>query len=131
MATGYANIELRDGEAFIAGTQIKVRMLIRHHLGYGRGGEELQRNFPFLTLGQVYSALAYYHEHKDEIDRQIEERAREARNYWPEYPILRCRHRCGRRGMIRDRRALHGPARSRHDYARPPTAWRRSPHAGR
>lgn len=86
MTTGYANIELRDGEAFIAGTQIKVRMLVRHHLGYGWGGEELQRNFPFLTLGQVYSALAYYHEHKDEIDREIEERARRAHDLLAEVP---------------------------------------------
>jgi uncharacterized protein (DUF433 family) len=86
MASGYANTELRDGDAFIAGTQIKVRMLIRHHLGYGWDAEELQRNFPFLTLGQVYSALAYYHDHKDEIDRQIQKRAREARDLLEQLP---------------------------------------------
>lgn len=31
--------------------------------------------FPSLTLAQVYAALLYYQEHKDEIDREIAEEA--------------------------------------------------------
>ncbi|MGH2585415.1 MAG: DUF433 domain-containing protein [Dehalococcoidia bacterium] len=86
MTTGYANIELRHGEPYVAGTQMKVRMLVRHHLGYGWDGEELHRNFPHLTLSQIYSALAYYYEHQEEIDRDIEERARSAEDMLSRFP---------------------------------------------
>jgi len=29
---------------------------------------------PYLTLGQIYSALAYYWDHQEELDRDIERR---------------------------------------------------------
>ena len=33
-------------------------------------------DYPVLSLGQIYSALAYYHDHKNEIDPYFEERDR-------------------------------------------------------
>lgn len=36
-------------------------------------------HYPTLTLAQVYAALLYYHEHKDEIDREIAEEAADIR----------------------------------------------------
>jgi len=39
--------------------------------------EEIQRQHPHLTLGQIYSALAYYHDHQDEMDRDIERRVQQ------------------------------------------------------
>ncbi|RMD63038.1 DUF433 domain-containing protein [Candidatus Parcubacteria bacterium] len=39
---------------------------------YGWSPEELQYQHPHLTLGQVYSALAYYADHSDELDAAIE-----------------------------------------------------------
>ncbi len=65
-ATGYAHIELApDGAPYIAGTRIGVA--------------RIALDYPGLTLGQVYSALAYYYDHKDEIDRQIEDEDEEFR----------------------------------------------------
>ena len=34
--------------------------------------EELQHQHPHLTLGQIYSALAYYSDHQEEMDLTIE-----------------------------------------------------------
>jgi uncharacterized protein (DUF433 family) len=62
-----------DGHARIRGTGFKVRMLAEEHLITGADAMELQRGHPHLTLSQVYSALAYYYDHKDEFDREIEE----------------------------------------------------------
>ena len=72
-AIAYPHVELTsDGKARIAGTGFKVRMLAEEHRATGADAIELQRNHPHLTLGQVYGALAYYHDHKDEIDGEIE-----------------------------------------------------------
>jgi uncharacterized protein (DUF433 family) len=61
-----------DGHARIRGTGFKVRMLAEEHLITGADAMELQRGHPHLTLGQIYSALAYYYDHKEEFDREIE-----------------------------------------------------------
>jgi len=34
--------------------------------------EEIQIKLPHLGLSQVYDALSYYYDHKDEIDRDID-----------------------------------------------------------
>ncbi|MHB2021502.1 MAG: DUF433 domain-containing protein [Candidatus Xenobia bacterium] len=75
LSTGYKHIVLdNDGTAYIDGTSYKVRMLILDHLAHGWSPQELQWQHPDLTLAQVYSALAYYAEHRAEMDRDIEER---------------------------------------------------------
>ncbi|MGH2588354.1 MAG: DUF433 domain-containing protein [Dehalococcoidia bacterium] len=92
-ATGYTHIELREGVPYIAGTPTKVRMLVVVMRSFGWGAEELQRQFPNLTLAQVYAALTYYHDHKEEIDREIEEGERTAKEMRPrvEEPQVRAR----------------------------------------
>jgi hypothetical protein len=44
------------------------------HKAYGWSPEELQANHPYLTLSQVYSALAYYWDHQAAIDQDIQRR---------------------------------------------------------
>jgi Protein of unknown function (DUF433) len=39
--------------------------------------DEIQRQHPHLSLGQIHSCLAYYHDHQEEMDRAIEEQIRE------------------------------------------------------
>jgi len=71
--TPYFHIELNDdGVPMISGTTMKVIELVLDHLAYGWSPEELQYQHPYLTLGQVYSALAYYWDHQKELDSQIE-----------------------------------------------------------
>jgi hypothetical protein len=48
-------------------------VLVEEYLVRGVEAIELQRSHPHLTLAQIYSALAYYHDHKEEIDREIAE----------------------------------------------------------
>ncbi len=71
----YAHIAVNsENVPTIAGTQIKVVEVVLDHLAYDSDAEELQRQHPYLSLGQIYSALAYYYDHKDEIDSDIESR---------------------------------------------------------
>jgi uncharacterized protein (DUF433 family) len=39
----------------------------------GQSPDEIVNEFPQLTLADVHAALAYYYEHREEIDRQIRE----------------------------------------------------------
>ncbi len=62
----------------IAGKNFKLIHLIREHVAYGWSAEELALNHPQLTLGEVYAALAYYADHREQLDRQIAASERQA-----------------------------------------------------
>ncbi len=67
-----ATAGVRSGKPRIAGTRITVSdvALLHHHLGQSL--EEIAGNYD-LDLAAVYAAMAYYHDHRLEIDRTIEE----------------------------------------------------------
>ena len=56
----------------IEGTKMKVTQLVMEKQAYGWSPEELQYQHPHLTLGQVYSALAYYADHGEELDAAMD-----------------------------------------------------------
>lgn len=73
--TRYEHIVLVDEKVpVISGTDIKVVELVLDKIAYGWSPEELHFQHPDLTLGQIHSALAYYWDHQEELDRDIEER---------------------------------------------------------
>lgn len=73
--TRYEHIVLdSSGVPLIAGTTMKVVELVLNHQAYGWSPEELHFQHPYLSLGQIYSALAYYWDHKDELDRDLARR---------------------------------------------------------
>src|SRR5215208_4306572 len=70
--TRYEHVVLNDSVPTIAGTTMKVQELVEETLAHGWSPEELHFQHPYLTIGQIHSALAYYWDHKDEVDREIE-----------------------------------------------------------
>jgi uncharacterized protein (DUF433 family) len=77
--TGYEHITLDEQKTpFIAGTTIKVIELVQEKIAYGWSAEEILFQHPSLTLGQIYSALAYYADHRDALDKEIERRLEHA-----------------------------------------------------
>jgi uncharacterized protein (DUF433 family) len=75
--TRYEHIILNEAHVpMIVGTTMKVIELVLDHLAYGWSPEELHFQHPHLTLGQIHSALAYYWDHKAELDEDIERRLR-------------------------------------------------------
>jgi uncharacterized protein (DUF433 family) len=78
-ATRYEHIVLDDsGVPIIADTNTKVVEIIVEQMAYGWSAEEIHFQHPHLTLGQIYSALAYYWDHGDELNRDIERRLEHA-----------------------------------------------------
>jgi len=53
---------------------MKVIELVLDHIAYGWSPEELYFQHPYLTMGQIYSALAYYWDYKVDFDQDIERR---------------------------------------------------------
>jgi uncharacterized protein (DUF433 family) len=74
-ATAYEHVVVDElGTPLIEGTTMKVVELVLETHAYGWSPDELQFQHPYLTLGQIHSALAYYWDHKEELDRDIESR---------------------------------------------------------
>ena len=52
---------------------MKVLELVAERYAWGWSPEELLLNHPYLTLGQIHAALAYYEDHAQELDVQLEQ----------------------------------------------------------
>ena len=59
------------GSPVIAGTRFPVRSVVFYVLRLGFSPEELLGRFPHLTLAQVYDAVAYYYDNREEVEADI------------------------------------------------------------
>jgi len=64
------------GKPCISGTRIRVWDVHVLHELRGWSPAEIISQFPQLALAEIYAALACYHDHRDEIDRQMQEEDR-------------------------------------------------------
>ncbi len=73
---GHSHIEVTPGtcggKPRITGHRIRVQDIVLW-TEEGRSADEIVAGFPQLSLGDVYAALAYYHDHREQIDRDIRE----------------------------------------------------------
>jgi uncharacterized protein (DUF433 family) len=67
----YPYIEHLDDVPVIRGTRIKVRHIAAEHVHWLWEAPQIQRRHPDLSLAQIHSALAYYYDHKNEIDKAL------------------------------------------------------------
>ncbi|MDP3112302.1 MAG: DUF433 domain-containing protein [Thermodesulfovibrionales bacterium] len=82
--TKYEHITLDEkGVPIVAGTTLKVVEIVAEKIAYGWSPEELHFQHPYLTMGQIYSALAYYYDHSDELNKDIERRLKSIQQYMP------------------------------------------------
>ena len=64
------------GRPHILGHRIKVKHVVVWHEQMGMTPTEIVANYPTITLAQVHAALAYYYDHHDDIQAEIEEERR-------------------------------------------------------
>ena len=87
-----SQIEIDDsGVAWIAGANTKVVEVALDKIAHGWSPEQMHLQHPHLSLAQIHSALAYYYEHKEKIDAQVESELSEAQRLAAEAsdPVLR------------------------------------------
>ena len=79
LTTTYEHVQIdAEGAPVISGTTMKVVELVMAQMAFGWSPEELHFQHPYLTLGQIHSALAFYWDHKEELDADIERRGKYA-----------------------------------------------------
>jgi uncharacterized protein (DUF433 family) len=98
----YPYIEKREGEParLERVPRVRIAQIAMDYLEHGWSVDEMCRQHPYLSLSEAHSAMAYYFDHQEEIDREIAEeidqvegeRSRSARS-----PIY---HRLRSRGLI-------------------------------
>jgi len=52
--------------------RVRVAQIVADHLGHGWSAEEILRQYPHLAPAEVHSALAYYFDHREEFDSELE-----------------------------------------------------------
>jgi uncharacterized protein (DUF433 family) len=69
----YPHIEKPAGQpAFLKShPRVRVAQIVMDHLAHGWSAEEMCRQHPFLRPAEAHAALAYYFDHQDVIDQEI------------------------------------------------------------
>ena len=62
------------GVAWVDDSNVKVIEIIVDHIAYGYSPEEIGLQYPRLSLAQIYAAFAYYHDHREALDGEVERR---------------------------------------------------------
>jgi uncharacterized protein (DUF433 family) len=72
------HIQLDDqGRAWIDDTNVKVIEVVLDKLAHNSSPEEMHLQYPHLSMAQIHAALAYYYDHKAELDAEIDRGLRE------------------------------------------------------
>ena len=71
--------EILEGEPIVKGTRTSVRTIVEWWK-FGATPEEILENIPHLTLSQIFDALSFYADHRDEIEQHISENMVEREN---------------------------------------------------
>ena len=62
---------VQGGRPVMTGTRTMVRSIVIYHK-MGDTPEEIKQKLPHLTLAQIYDALSYYYDFREEMDHDIE-----------------------------------------------------------
>lgn len=77
---------IHSEKACIFGTRISVQDIYVWHELMGKTPDQIVSEYPFLSLAQVHSALAYYYDHADLIREQVRRGREDAERIKAENP---------------------------------------------
>jgi uncharacterized protein (DUF433 family) len=101
----HVNLDER-GVAYVTGTSIKVAIIVIDSVTWGLSPQQIQENYPALSLAEIHAALAYYYDNKEFIDAQISRTNEEYEKIRAEFPNSLTREQLRERSISRDRRGL-------------------------
>ena len=88
----YPHIEFdAQGEPTLGGADTKVILIAIDRLAHHWDANEIQRQRPHLSLGQIYAALTYYYDHELEMNQQIAQRLAKEESILSQLPASRVR----------------------------------------
>lgn len=83
------------GKACIAGHRVRVMDVVACYAMRGMAPEEIVGAFPGITLSDVHSALAYYYDHREEIDADFRHDREVAESLRHRFPSILAEKLCG------------------------------------
>ncbi len=81
------NREIRFGKPCITGTRIAVIDIVNCHLKMGESLEDIAQDYN-LSLASVYAAMAYYYDHREELESRRAEGEVFAQEFAKNHPSL-------------------------------------------
>ncbi|MCE7947040.1 MAG: DUF433 domain-containing protein [Chloroflexi bacterium CFX4] len=72
-----SNPKVRGGRPCLAGTGLRVSDIVLAHLYHKQTPDEVAAGYA-VPIAAVYAALAYYYEHKTELDADLREQIKQA-----------------------------------------------------
>jgi uncharacterized protein (DUF433 family) len=69
-------VEERNGGYYVTGTRVSLDSVV-YSFRRGSSPETVQAEYPVLNLAQVYGAIAFYLDHRAEVDQYLEAKLRE------------------------------------------------------
>ena len=69
-------VQGEDGAVRVTGSRVTLDTVVSEFRD-GATPEQIQDSFPSLPLGAIYGVIAYYLEHRDEVDAYVTERSDE------------------------------------------------------
>lgn len=78
-AIAYPHIVKENGEParLESHPRVRVAQIVLDYLAHGWSPEEICNQYPHLRHAEVYAAMAYYHDHREEIEAEIQAELRE------------------------------------------------------
>lgn len=84
----YPNILNSSGDSACLANhpRTRVAMIVADYLWRGWSAEEIVRQYSYLTLAEVHSALAYYFDNRDEIEDELAQEYRDVAEWKDKNP---------------------------------------------
>lgn len=77
-ATQYPHLTVADdGTVFVSGSRYRIIHIANEHHRLGWSAEEILRQHPDLRPEEVYSALTYFYDHRDDMVAKLEANRKE------------------------------------------------------
>lgn len=76
------------GKACIKGHRIRVMDIVVWHEMHNNSAQEIVEMFPGITLADVYAALAYYYDNREEVDNDFARSDALAEEFKKEFPSV-------------------------------------------
>lgn len=88
-ATSYPHVIAEPGEParLERHPRTRVAMIAADYLWRGWSAEEIARQYPYLGMAEVHAALAYYFDHRDEIESELLAESREVEAWRLAHPL--------------------------------------------
>jgi uncharacterized protein (DUF433 family) len=74
IATDYPHLSADPaGRPWVPVANVKVSEIVADYLAHGSSAEEMALQFPHLSPSMIHSALAYYYDHREELETELTE----------------------------------------------------------